>query len=312
MHVVRSGGKYAREQQRFYEVKAAAFAFFGTILFILPIPHSWFLGLIFFGLGLYYLRRSRNWSKGIQGEKMVVDVLTTLDNSHVLINDVVLSEGGGNIDHILVGPNGVFVIETKSYIWSYLNRFPIRQVIRNSVSLRCFLKEHLQLDIFVHALLTTTDPNATMLQSTSIFHIRSIDNLCAFIREYKSRSVLDHKKIKDVVYEILRVAKLKESGINPYRGLLKPVLVFGAILLVYTLWTLSAGNPYGKMGSKGNDIQPPSESVGRIIGNKKSKIYHLPGQVNYGKVKEESQIYFTSEEEAIRSGYRKGKEIRRK
>ncbi len=56
---------------------------------------------------------------------MVVETLTTLDNSYVLINDVVLPDRKGNIDHILVGPNGVFAIETKSYRWHYLNSFPI-------------------------------------------------------------------------------------------------------------------------------------------------------------------------------------------
>ena len=102
--------------------------------------------------------------KGILGEKMVVEALTPLDNSYVLINDVVLPERTDNIDHILVGPNGAFAIETKSYRWHYLNRFPIRQAIRNAASLRYFLKEKIQLDMFIPAILVSTDPNATTSQ----------------------------------------------------------------------------------------------------------------------------------------------------
>src|SRR4030065_998483 len=129
MHILRTGGKYAREQQRLYEVKAVVFALTGTILLILPISHVRILSLIFFGCGLYYFKRRSDWHKGIMGEKMVVEALTPLDNSYILINDIVLPERRGNIDHILVSPNIVFVIETNSGRSQYLNRLPIREAI---------------------------------------------------------------------------------------------------------------------------------------------------------------------------------------
>src|SRR3990172_5081014 len=166
MHIIRTGGKYAREQQRLYGVKAAIFVLTGATLLIF-LSHLWLLSLIFFGCGLHYFKRRSNWHKGILGEKMVVEALTPLDNSYVLINDVLLPERRGNIDHILVGSNGVFSIETKSYRWHYLNRFPIRQAICNAVSLRYFLKGHMQLDIFIPAILVSTDLDATTSQSSS-------------------------------------------------------------------------------------------------------------------------------------------------
>jgi hypothetical protein len=78
MHTIRSGGKYAKEQQRLYEIKAAAFVLSSAILLIFPIPHIWVLSLIFFGLGWHYFMRSRNWCKGILGEKRVGEALTSL------------------------------------------------------------------------------------------------------------------------------------------------------------------------------------------------------------------------------------------
>lgn len=50
---------------------------------------------------------------GIQGEKAVAEVLDGLkaDGYHV-IHDIV--EDGYNIDHVLIGPTGVYVIETKT------------------------------------------------------------------------------------------------------------------------------------------------------------------------------------------------------
>lgn len=46
---------------------------------------------------------------------------------------------------------------------------------------------------------------------------------------------------------------------------------------------------------------------GKITGNTKSKIYHLPGQAHYSRIKEENIIYFNTEEEARQAGYRRSK-----
>lgn len=46
---------------------------------------------------------------------------------------------------------------------------------------------------------------------------------------------------------------------------------------------------------------------GRIIGNIKSHIYHLPGNYGYNKVAEKNRIYFRTEDEAREAGYRKAK-----
>lgn len=311
MHILRSGGKYAREQQRLYEVKAAVFAITGTILLILPIYHVWILSLIFLGCGLYYFKRRSDWHKGILGEKMVVEALTPLDNSYVLINDVVLRERTGNIDHILVTPSSVFAIETKSYRWHYLNRFPIRQATRSAVSLRYFLKEQLRLDMFVRAILVSTDPNATISQSFSTCDVINLRNLCDFIKDQRKQSRLDREVKKNLIHEIIRVSHtISQKEVTAKKWVLKYFGFLAVGLLVYLFYVFSGGNPYGKwvpVTEKIKNIQFPSEKVGKIIGSKKSKIYHLPGQAYYDKVKEENRDYFDSEEEAIRAGYRKAK-----
>ncbi|RRD95357.1 hypothetical protein EII17_03685 [Clostridiales bacterium COT073_COT-073] len=51
----------------------------------------------------------------------------------------------------------------------------------------------------------------------------------------------------------------------------------------------------------------PTQQQGKIKGNKKSKIYHLPNNVSYDKIKEENVVYFNTEEEAVKAGYRKAK-----
>ena len=49
------------------------------------------------------------------------------------------------------------------------------------------------------------------------------------------------------------------------------------------------------------------EAKDRIIGNKKSMIYHLPSGKSYKKVILKNAVFFNSEEEEIAAGYRKAK-----
>lgn len=46
---------------------------------------------------------------------------------------------------------------------------------------------------------------------------------------------------------------------------------------------------------------------GKIIGNKNSKIYHIPGSASYNKISEENRVYFNTEADAQKAGYRKTK-----
>lgn len=53
------------------------------------------------------------WRQGAEGERKTARVLRSLiKGGWVLINDV--QRHGGNIDHVLIGPPGVFVLETKN------------------------------------------------------------------------------------------------------------------------------------------------------------------------------------------------------
>lgn len=67
-----------------------------------------------------------NYQKGKDGEvKVEYELLSKFSDDFILINDITLKNCKGNIDHLVVGPNGIFVIETKS--WSTkcdIRRFP--------------------------------------------------------------------------------------------------------------------------------------------------------------------------------------------
>ncbi|HET7510441.1 MAG TPA: nuclease-related domain-containing protein [Solirubrobacterales bacterium] len=84
----RRAGQHAREQAR---------------------ARSW---LRFFGGS--FKRSFSTWSQGAEGEEVVGQLLEELATSGwYALHDV--SFGRGNIDHVVVGPGGLFTIETKSH-----------------------------------------------------------------------------------------------------------------------------------------------------------------------------------------------------
>jgi len=68
--------------------------------------------------------------------------------------------------------------------------------------------------------------------------------------------------------------------------------------------TVAAATPNASP-SQGNTNT--AAATGPVIGNKNSKIYHLPGCPGYDKVSEKNQVKFQTVEEAEAAGYRKAK-----
>jgi micrococcal nuclease len=55
------------------------------------------------------------------------------------------------------------------------------------------------------------------------------------------------------------------------------------------------------------DATSPPLLEGKIIGNRHSRVFHVPGQANYGQVTEENRVYFDTQDEAVAAGYRPAK-----
>ena len=62
------------------------------------------------------LRAARAWRRGAEGERVIADVLESeLPDGYHVFNDVRFPERTANIDHLVVGPSGVFVLNTKNW-----------------------------------------------------------------------------------------------------------------------------------------------------------------------------------------------------
>jgi len=60
-------------------------------------------------------RRLGNFLKGAKGEEWVAHELAFLSSEYTVFNGLRLGGGKQNFDHIIVGPAGVFVVETKNW-----------------------------------------------------------------------------------------------------------------------------------------------------------------------------------------------------
>lgn len=75
----------------------------------------------------------------------------------------------------------------------------------------------------------------------------------------------------------------------------------------YNLTSDTAKKDPTKYNPDNGDLLAYLKADGRIIGNRNSMIYHVPGGASYDKVSLKNAVFFNTEEEAINAGYRKAK-----
>ena len=155
-------------------------------------------------------------SRGKLGEKKVSSLLESIPEEHYLFNDVTLinktSEMSHQIDHILVHPHGLFVIETKNYsgqiivdpndgTWYKILRgqktrisSPLHQNKSHAITLRKALKsQYKPIPVVVF-----TQNNAPYLPDENVINL---DDLLLFIdsypypRRYSSKELLDMERL---------------------------------------------------------------------------------------------------------------------
>ena|SRR5438093_10376943 len=104
----------------------------------LPDHSCWIIGRIpgfirwicsCFDLGCLWFCLDSSWcepldgtvehEKRYPGEERVAWELSYLSDEFLLLNDVMLPGSKGNLDHVVVGPTGVFIVETKNYSGMY-------------------------------------------------------------------------------------------------------------------------------------------------------------------------------------------------
>jgi hypothetical protein len=111
-------------------------------------------------------RRLGNFLKGAKGEEWVAHELAFLSAEYAVFNGLRLGGGKQNFDHIIIGPAGIFVVETKNWKGSVEFRDgklfaggkeparpPIKQVKAATAELAAYIDEAGCIDFPIHSVL---------------------------------------------------------------------------------------------------------------------------------------------------------------
>ncbi|WP_052374199.1 nuclease-related domain-containing protein [Methanobacterium sp. SMA-27] len=211
---------YAQKMRSEYDsmiILGAILSLIGIVGLIIS-PLSIIILFIGAGLAVSGYNKGKTWNKGIKGENIVSEYLKQLPDDYFIFNDVKFPGSYGNLDHIVIGTNGIFVIETKNikgfYIvkgnqWFYNKRKalsqPGKQVISNVVSLKKFLiDKDINMDkVWVNGIVTLLNNNFKIEQKPKYYNILFPSTIPEFILNYNKKSAkMDITILKEVAYLI--------------------------------------------------------------------------------------------------------------
>jgi hypothetical protein len=175
---------------------------------------------------LYPLRlKHRTWGQGATGEEIVAEYLEEmLDSENLLINDVKISKDSGNIDHLVIGKHGIFVIETKTKngaitcdgdTWTHEQfskegtRYsddigsPSKQAKANTKELNKFFKEKYPKlsGVWINAVVVFANKNTKLTIKNNPTHcsiMESPEELIKHIKEQQSKTQISGKDLYDL------------------------------------------------------------------------------------------------------------------
>lgn len=121
-------------------------------------------------------RRSRQYARGWDSEADIKAGLTKLPDNFSVFRDVQIGDNKGNLDFVVVGPPGIFILEVKSHsgevgyngVALTLNGRPFRdkdffrQVHGQTWALKNYLKQAAGANPYIHGALVFSNPRARL------------------------------------------------------------------------------------------------------------------------------------------------------
>ena len=155
-------------------------------------------------------------SRGNKGEEKVISTLKKIKVEHYVFNNVSFisekNEMTHQIDHILVHPHGVFVIETKNYYGEIISDTgegywvkiikDKKEIIRNPLNQN---KTHVKVvkrilkNVDVVSLVIFVKNNAPYMADDNVINLK---DLLLFIDSYPYKKLLNKEEIKDICKKI--------------------------------------------------------------------------------------------------------------
>jgi hypothetical protein len=235
MRQIKASSSYLKNQTRKNLVKAAlCVVIFCLVLFLIMYRAIWTLQIdllteIAIGSLLvpavafyYYLRKYHLFSGGWEGEKQVAKLLSnSLNDDYYIINDLYLRAGGGDIDHVVLAPNGVYVLETKNWSGNIscngdewrragkrnFNSSPSRQVKRNAAKIQRIIDaspDLKSLGIWIDGIVVITNRHATLHLSSPTVPILKPAQLPTYITTHGSPRKFTRAQLEVIGKEIAK------------------------------------------------------------------------------------------------------------
>jgi len=181
------------------------------------------LSLVPFTAAYYYLRKYRIYKGGLQGEKTVTNLLgKVLNDDYYLLTGIYLQGGGGDIDHLVLGPNGVFVLETKNWsgkitcngdAWHRPGKrdmgSPSRQAKRNASKISHIIKNISTLNlssIWIEGIVVFTNSHIKLNLNNPTVPILTLTQLADHITKHTAANQLNKQQIEQIAKEIRKQA----------------------------------------------------------------------------------------------------------
>jgi hypothetical protein len=192
----------------------SGFILFIEILGLLQLSLLALLIIIGLIISKYGWSKRRIWSKGAKGEKIVAKKLKKLPKKYTAIRDVKIPNLGGDIDHVVVGPTGIYVIETKNYKPTYIPdedcwyhtsgrvspQNPAKQVKLQVSKLNDFLKPKLGKKLNKTAIFSVISPinhNLIFKNKINSYEIVYPEDLVQYLSN--GRKILNSSEVKEVI-----------------------------------------------------------------------------------------------------------------
>ncbi len=223
MRTLKASGAHLRVQAWKNLAKSVLCSFFTLFAFsfVLFLPYgtpSLKVGLIFVcltplvGAG-FYLRRYRQFNAGLSGEKQVAKTLAhKLNNDYCLINSVRV-RGIGDVDHVVLGPNGVFVLETKNWSgkiscngdsWKRAGKPIAASPSRQAKASALAVKRLIDTSVWVEAVVVFTNRHAVLQVNNPTCPVLHLSQLSRHIADSKSQHTLSRNQLDAFSQQILK------------------------------------------------------------------------------------------------------------
>lgn len=215
MKVLRKGGKFTRSKIKRFANRTVLAGFLAASVFV----SAWFLKQPLLLLAVAFIlaygrgadKQWDNWWKGKAGEEAVIKSLEELSDDYLLVNDLMLSGRGGNVDHFLAGPSGLFVLETKN--WSgrikcigddwFCNGRKRRSMSKQAKSNARRARNCLPGNHFVVPVLVFADPRVHLELRNPTVPAVKIKELAEFIRNYRPRQSISQTAAREIIHSLL-------------------------------------------------------------------------------------------------------------